>query len=479
MKMSKRTLASMSWDESKKMWSIAWPAILTAVAQNSINFITIVFVGHLGGIQLAAITVVVNLLGNLAKGFMLGMGSALETLCGQAVGAGSMNMLGIYMQRSWIITGVTALVLTPIYLFASPLLKFIRQDDDISQLAGKYSTWVIPQLYAYAFNYPMQKFFQSQSKVWVITLISLAVLPLHVMLNWLLILKLEYGMAGAAIAGNISWWLINLSQMIYIVSGSFPDSWTGFSILAFKSLSGFVKLSLASAIMLCLELWYYTAVILLVGSLKHPEVAVNAVSICMNLQLWTLMIALGFNAAVSVRVSNELGANQPKSARVSVMVAITTSVLLGIFFTVSIVASKSNFPRLFTERAIVVRETSRLGYILAATILLNSIQPVLHGVAVGAGWQFQVAFVNFGCYYVFGLPIGALLGYKFGLGVQGIWSGMLVGSLLQTIILLLILYRTNWEKEALQARERIKTWGVPSESYKMDEKTSRPSTPSR
>ncbi|KAL5715132.1 hypothetical protein ACHQM5_016999 [Ranunculus cassubicifolius] len=452
--MSKRTLASMSWDESKKMWSIAWPAILTAVAQNSINFITIVFVGHLGGIQLAAITVVVNLLGNLAKGFMLGMGSALETLCGQAVGAGSMNMLGIYMQRSWIITGVTALVLTPIYLFASPLLKFIRQDDDISQLAGKYSTWVIPQLYAYAFNYPMQKFFQSQS-------------------------KLEYGMAGAAIAGNISWWLINLSQMIYIVSGSFPDSWTGFSILAFKSLSGFVKLSLASAIMLCLELWYYTAVILLVGSLKHPEVAVNAVSICMNLQLWTLMIALGFNAAVSVRVSNELGANQPKSARVSVMVAITTSVLLGIFFTVSIVASKSNFPRLFTERAIVVRETSRLGYILAATILLNSIQPVLHGVAVGAGWQFQVAFVNFGCYYVFGLPIGALLGYKFGLGVQGIWSGMLVGSLLQTIILLLILYRTNWEKEALQARERIKTWGVPSESYKMDEKTSRPSTPSR
>ncbi|CAL9166586.1 unnamed protein product [Musa hybrid cultivar] len=32
------------------------------------------------------------------------MGSDLETLCGQAVGAGQLHMLGIYMQRSWIIT---------------------------------------------------------------------------------------------------------------------------------------------------------------------------------------------------------------------------------------------------------------------------------------------------------------------------------------------------------------------------------------
>ncbi|CAL9086646.1 unnamed protein product [Musa acuminata var. zebrina] len=32
------------------------------------------------------------------------MGSDLETLCGQAVGAGQLHILGIYMQRSWIIT---------------------------------------------------------------------------------------------------------------------------------------------------------------------------------------------------------------------------------------------------------------------------------------------------------------------------------------------------------------------------------------
>ena len=53
----------------------------------------------------------------------LGMGSALETLCGQAFGAGQIHMLGVYMQRSWIILFCTALPLSLVYIFAMPILK--------------------------------------------------------------------------------------------------------------------------------------------------------------------------------------------------------------------------------------------------------------------------------------------------------------------------------------------------------------------
>lgn len=69
------------------------------------------------------------------------------------------------------------------------------------------------------------------------------------------------------------------------------------------------------------------------------------------------------------------------------------------------------------------------------------------GVAVGAGWQLSVALINVGCYYLFGLPFGALLGYKFKQGVKGIWLGMLAGCLLQTIILILYVLRANWSRE--------------------------------
>ncbi|CDO97089.1 unnamed protein product [Coffea canephora] len=455
-----KKICGRSWNESKKMWEIAAPAILTAVAQFSFEFVTAAFIGHLGEVELAAVSVVQNVIEGFVYGIMLGMGSALETLCGQAVGAGQFEMLGAYMQRSCIITLVTALLLSPFYIFTAPLLKLLHQDPRISHLAGKYALWVIPQLFAYALNFPIQKFLQAQSKIWVMTIISLVMLGIHVLLNWIFVTMLGHGLLGAAVAGNISWWLMVLAQIIYVVGGFFPEAWTGFSSLAFKQLASFVKFSLASAIMLCLELWYYTVVILMVGWLKNPEIAVDAVSICMNLQLWTLMIALGFNAAVSVRVSNELGAGRPKAAKFSTVVAVTTSTIFGIIFTVIILATKGQFPRIFSDKPEVIRETSKLGYFLAATVFLNSIQPVLHGMAVGAGWQFSVALVNAGCYYVFGLPFGALLGYKFKLGVKGIWAGMLAGCLLQTVILVVNVFRANWSNEALQAEERVRSYAV-------------------
>lgn len=40
------------------------------------------------------------------------------------------------------------------------------------------------------------------------------------------------------------------------------------------------------------------------------------------------------------------------------------------------------------------------------------------GVAVGAGWQSLVAYVNLACYYIIGLPAGLVLGFTLNLGVQ-------------------------------------------------------------
>ncbi|KAK1275991.1 Protein TRANSPARENT TESTA 12 [Acorus gramineus] len=453
-----------TWKESKEMWHIAGPAILTAIFEFSIGVVTSAYVGQMGDVELAAVSIVQNVIEGFAYGIMLGMGSALETLCGQAVGAGQLNMLGVYMQRSWIITGVTALILTPIYVLTSPILKGLRQDHEIAEMAGKFAIWVIPELFAYAVNFPIQKFLQSQSKVWVMTIISGVGLGFHVFLNWVFMTRLGYGLAGAAIAGNISWWLINLAQFIYVICGIFPESWTGFSLSAFHSLAAFVKLSIASAVMLCLELWYYTAVIILVGCLKNPKVAVDAISICMNYQLWALMIALGFNTAVSVRVSNELGAGHPKAAKFSVLVTVSTSALIGLLFSIAVLIARTHLPDLFTNVPEVARETAKIAYLLGPTIFLNSIQPVLSGVAIGAGWQSMVAFINIGCYYLFGLPVGAVLGFKFKLNALGIWTGMLVGCLVQTVILMVISFRTNWQKEAVQAEERIRTWGGQSEA---------------
>ncbi|CAK7351185.1 unnamed protein product [Dovyalis caffra] len=46
----------------------------------------------------------------------------------------------------------------------------------------------------------------------------------------------------------------------------------------------------------------------------------------------------------------------------------------------------------------------------------------------------------------------------FAYGLMGIWSGMLGGTLLQTIILLWVTLRTDWNKEVEVATSRLSTW---------------------
>ncbi|XP_043713305.1 protein DETOXIFICATION 33-like [Telopea speciosissima] len=232
--------------ESKKLWSIGGPAIFTSICQYTLTAITQTFIGHVGTIQLAAVSMASSVVAGFAFGIMLGMASALETLCGQAFGAGQLTMLGIYLQRSWVISFCTALVLVPLYVFSPPILKLLGENTEIADATGKFAIYILPQLFAYSVNYPIQKFLQAQRKVMVMAWVSGTVMVIHVFVSWLLILKIDLGLVGAAIALDLSWWLIVLGHLIYILVGNTDRAWTGFSFLAFKDLYGFVKLSLAS-----------------------------------------------------------------------------------------------------------------------------------------------------------------------------------------------------------------------------------------
>ncbi|KAK4571511.1 hypothetical protein RGQ29_030086 [Quercus rubra] len=456
-----RSLAEVKWvfwRETVKVWKIAGPIAFNIICQYGTNSITNIFVGHIGAVELSGVAIALSVIGTFSFGFMLGMGSALETLCGQAFGAGQVHLLGVYMQRSWIILWVTCIILLPIYIFATPVLKLLGQEDDVADIAGKFTILIIPQLFSLAINFPTSKFLQAQSKVNVIAWIGFVAVLLHILLLWLFIYVFDWGLTGAAIAFDITSWEIAIGQVVYVVVWC-NEGWTGLSWLAFKEIWAFVRLSLASAVMLCLEIWYFMSIIILTGHLDNAVVAVGSLSICMNINGWEAMLFIGINAAISVRVSNELGLGHPRAAKYSVYVTVFQSLLIGIFFMVVILITKDYFAVIFTSSTELQEAVSRLAILLGVTMVLNSVQPVISGVAVGGGWQALVAYINLGCYYIFGLPFGYLLGYKANLGVMGLWGGMISGTALQTLLLLIVLYKTNWNKEVEQTTERMRKWG--------------------
>ncbi|XP_047943377.1 protein DETOXIFICATION 35-like isoform X1 [Salvia hispanica] len=444
--------------ETVKLWAIGGPIAFQILCQYGTNFVSTIFVGHLGDLQLSAFSIAISVVGNFAFGFLLGMGSALETLCGQAFGAGQVHMLGVYMQRSAIILFATCILLAPLYIFATPILMLLGQPEQIAKPAGFFTMLTIPQMFALAVIFPTQKFLQAQSKVNVIAWISAITLVGHVVWCWLFIVVLGWGTPGAALAYDVSSWLIAISQFIYVV-GFCKDGWKGFSCDAVREIWAFVRLSLASAVMLCLEVWYIMCIIVLAGGLDDAVTSVGALSICMNVNGLELMVFIGVNAAISVRVSNELGLGRARAAKYSVYVTLFQSLVIGIVCMIAILATRNHFAVIYTDSLVMQRAVARLSGLLSITVLLNSIQPVISGVAIGGGWQGVVAYVNLACYYVIGLPLGYLLGYVADLGVMGLWGGIIVGIGLQTLVLMLLIYRTNWDKEVEQASERMRKWG--------------------
>jgi hypothetical protein len=88
---------------------------------------------------------------------------------------------------------------------------------------------------------------------------------------------------------------------------------------------------------------------------------------------------LGHLANGSVRVANELGAGNGKGARFAIIVSITTSVVIGVVFWCLILYFDDKIALLFTSSKVVLDAVHDLSVLLAFTILLNSVQPVLSG----------------------------------------------------------------------------------------------------
>ncbi|KAI4308150.1 hypothetical protein L6164_031254 [Bauhinia variegata] len=341
----------IAW-ESRLLWLLSGSSIVVFFFNYMLSFVTMMFSGHLGSLELAGASIACVGIQGLAYGIMLGMASAVQTVCGQAYGAGKLSAMGIICQRAII--------------------------------------------------FPMQRFLQAQNIVNPLAMMSIGVFLVHVLLSWLVVYVLKFGLLGAALALSFSWWLLVLTNALYIIlSPRCKEIWTGFSILAFKGIWPYFKFTISSAVMLCLEIWYNQGLVLISGLLSNPTLSLDSISICMNYWTWDFCFMLGLSTAASDTK--------------------------------------------------VIKVVSDMIPLLIIFVFLNGIQTILSGAAIGSGWQGVVAYVNLVCYYLIGLPIGCVLGFKTSLGVEGIWWGMIIGVLTQTITLIILTARTNWNAEVEKA----------------------------
>ena len=81
----------------------------------------------------------------------------------------------------------------------------------------------------------------------------------------------------------------------------------------------------------------------------------------------------------SVWVSNELGRGSSKAAKFSIVMTVLTSFVIGFLLFLFFLFFRGRLAYIFTESEEVAKAVANLSPLLAVSILLNSVQPVLSG----------------------------------------------------------------------------------------------------
>ncbi|KAG6511130.1 hypothetical protein ZIOFF_029185 [Zingiber officinale] len=141
----------------------------------------------------------------------------------------------------------------------------------------------------------------------------IAVLLFHILISWLAIFILDFGLLGASITLNISWWVLVLSTWLYVIlSPSCKATWTDLSVKVFTGIWLFFKLTVSSTIMLVLppksrdltQCHIYLCKLVELGLHDHARLEQ-----CRKLQVFTRMddvgVAIGSGCQAIVASGNE------------------------------------------------------------------------------------------------------------------------------------------------------------------------------
>jgi MATE family multidrug resistance protein len=181
-------LIHTTWQrELKVLGRYTGPLMVTFVLQNSLTVASIFTVGHLGKVQLGAVS-----LGSMSAsitGFAVyqGLATSLDTLCAQAYGSGRKELVGLHTQRMIYFLWVITIPIGLLWLFADKILTVIVPEPEVARLAGQYLKIVLIGAPGYACFEAGKRYVQAQGLFTAALLVLLTCAPLNAFMNWLFV----------------------------------------------------------------------------------------------------------------------------------------------------------------------------------------------------------------------------------------------------------------------------------------------------
>ncbi len=430
---------AVSISEFRQLLSLAAPTVVVQLGLMAMGVADTIMVGRVSAEALAAVA-----LGNLY--FMtvaiVGMGilMSLDPVVAQAVGARDPVATARGAQRGVVL----ALGMTPptlvVLLGAGPLFQITGQPDDVWPTAVAYIHACMPGVPAFFLFVALRQTLQAHGRLAPIVVTIALANVLNVGLCWVLI----YGKLGVPALGAVgTGWATTIARyamlaMLYALARS-----TVLPLLKpfrresleLRPLARMAAIGLPIGLAFLLEVAIFSLVGLLMGRMGTIPLAGHQVAL--NLASLTFMVPLGVGVAAAALVGRAVGRRDPAGVRR----AARLSLICGATFMALSALMLLTFPRalagLYSNDPAVIAVAAMLLPLAGFFQVFDGLQVVASGILRGIGDTRAPMIVTMIGYWVIGLPVSMLLGYRLGLGPQGLWWGFVAG--LATVALFLVL----------------------------------------
>jgi MATE family multidrug resistance protein len=313
---------------------------------------------------------------------------------------------------------------------AAPLLRAFRQPTEVIPAAAAYIHISAAGLVPFLVFVVLRQSLQAIGRLAPIVMTIVAANVLNAALNWVLIFghlgAPALGVAGSALATVISRWVMCVVLLVL----AWPELRPHLialdpASLARRPLWRMLVLGLPIGLQQFLEFSAFGAVGLLMGIFGAVQVAAHQVAL--NLAALTFMVPLGVSAAAAVRVGHAIGAGDaPRSRR-----AARIAYVLGAGFMSTTAVLFLTLPRqlaaLFSTDAQLIAIAGALIPIAGVFQIFDGLQAVGAGVLRGLGDTRVPLIAMLSGYWIIGVPVSVVLGFRTALGPQGLWWGFVAG----------------------------------------------------
>ena len=437
---------------------LAWPSVLSSFGTEMLTVVSLMFTGHIGGgVYLDGTALALSFASVTGTSVVIGFSSGMDTLCSQAYGGKNYRLVGVYFQRAILLSLLVCFPIWALWLNAEPILVLLHQDAEVAVVTGKYLRILCVAKPAVIIFILSTKFLQTQNVVIPTVALTAIGNVVNILCHYLFVVKLGYGVEGAAISLSITYWSLAVVYILYIrCSSLYNTSWPGWTMDAFRGWLHYCKYGIPGLIMICLEWWTFEIGYLIVGATSpYPRVEIGIYSIMFKISDQLYSVPIGYTVAATVRIGNLLGANSPVLARKAAFLCLTIIIVIGMHFSVGVLLLKSYLPLLFTRDKCIIAGASSTLFITAIYENIDGFLLLAGGVLKGCGRQGVASITNLLVFQCFAAPLAICLSVALKLYTKGYWIGMATGLFLQAIIYIILVFCTNWRQVADRAQENI------------------------